>query len=54
MNISIIVFPGSNCDKDVENSIINTTKVKPKLVWYEDDIPSNTELIIIPILVAAD
>ena len=48
MNISIIVFPGSNCDKDVKNSIINTTKVNPKLVWYQDDIPSNSELIIIP------
>ena len=48
MNVSIIVFPGSNCDLDIFNSILSITNIKPKLIWYDDYIPKNTDFIIIP------
>ena len=48
MKVSIIVFPGSNCDKDVEKSVTLSLNMKPKLVWYLDDIPDRTDLVIIP------
>ena len=48
MRTSIIVFPGSNCDKDIFYSITNVFGKSPVLVWYQEEIPSNTDLIIIP------
>ena len=48
MRTSIIVFPGSNCDKDIFYSITNVLGKSPVLVWYQEEIPSNTDLIIIP------
>ena len=48
MTPSIIVFPGSNCDNDIFNSIKNIYGLNPNLVWYQDVIPKRTELIIIP------
>ncbi len=48
MNVCIIVFPGSNCDKDIEKSLISSLKIKPMLIWYLDELPSNPDLIIIP------
>ena len=48
MKPSIIVFPGSNCDKDIFNSIKNIYGLFPNLVWYQDIIPKKTDIIIIP------
>ena len=48
MKISIIIFPGSNCDQDIASSLFSITKKKPNLVWYKDSIPNNTNLIILP------
>ena len=45
---SIIVFPGSNCDKDIFNSLKDISGRYPYLVWYQDKIPKKTDLIIIP------
>ena len=48
MKISIIIFPGSNCDQDIASSLFSITKKTPNLVWYKDSIPNNTNLIILP------
>ena len=48
MTPSIIVFPGSNCDQDIFNSIKDIYGHKPNLIWYQDIIPKNTDIIIIP------
>ena len=48
MKPSIIVFPGSNCDQDIFNSIKNIYGHKPNLIWYQDIIPKNTDIIILP------
>ena len=48
MTPSIIVFPGSNCDNDIFNSIKSIYGLNPNLIWYQDAIPNRTELIIIP------
>ena len=48
MNYSIIVFPGSNCDMDIKSSIKNITGKEPNMIWYEEDIPKNTSLVILP------
>ena len=48
MNCSIVIFPGSNCDKDIADSVEYITKSKPNLIWYQDKIPKNSDLIILP------
>ena len=48
MTASILVFPGSNCDADIANSINSLSGKKANFVWYNDKIPNNTDLIVIP------
>ena len=48
MTASILVFPGSNCDIDIFNSISSISGEKPNLVWYSEKIPKNTDLVVIP------
>ena len=48
MNVSVIIFPGSNCDQDIVSSIHSITSKKPNEIWYKDDIPKNTDFIILP------
>ena len=48
MNIAIVIFPGSNCDKDFYNAILEVTGKKSKFIWYLDDFPLGLDLIIIP------
>ena len=48
MNVSVIIFPGSNCDQDIVSSIHSITNKKPYEVWYKENIPKNTDFIILP------
>ena len=33
--ISIIIFPGSNCDRDLMIAIKRNLGVKPNLIWHQ-------------------
>ena len=48
MHTSIIVFPGSNCDRDIATAINKCLNIKPKMVWHQDTTLSKTDLIILP------
>lgn len=48
MRAVVIVFPGSNCDRDVAVSLKNAMGSEPEMVWHGDvDIPK-TDLIVLP------
>jgi len=48
MNSVVVVFPGSNCDRDVAVTLANVTGVKPQMVWHgETDLP-RADLIVLP------
>ncbi len=48
MKASVIVFPGSNCDRDVAVSLQKITGHAPDMVWHGDhDIPAS-DLIVLP------
>ena len=48
MKTSVIVFPASNCDRDVAVALEQTTGAAPQMVWHGDaDLP-DTELIVLP------
>ena len=46
--VSIIVFPGSNCDRDLAVAIQKHLNVKTEYVWHNESKISNNEMIFIP------
>jgi phosphoribosylformylglycinamidine synthase subunit PurQ / glutaminase len=46
---AVIVFPGSNCDRDLAVALEDVTGARPAMVWHrETDLPDGIELIAIP------
>ena len=48
MKASIIVFPGSNCDRDIAVSIKKLTNLESTMVWHKETSMPDSDLIIIP------
>ena len=47
MNSSVIVFPGSNCDRDIAVAL-EKYKFKNKMVWHKETELPKSDLIVIP------
>ncbi|MEE2901830.1 MAG: phosphoribosylformylglycinamidine synthase subunit PurQ [Myxococcota bacterium] len=49
MKISVVTFPGSNCDEDAVHVARNILEVDTVSVWHEElELPPETDLVIIP------
>lgn len=49
MKTAVIVFPGSNCDRDAQTALTQVTGVQPAMVWHKDGtIPDGTDIIMVP------
>lgn len=49
MKSAVIVFPGSNCDRDLATALELVTGRKPAMIWHrESELPDGTEFIGIP------
>jgi len=49
MKSAVIVFPGSNCDRDLAVAIEEVTGRAPTMLWHrETELPEGTDLIAIP------
>ena len=49
MRSAVIVYPGSNCDRDLAVAIRDVTGRAPAMVWHRDtQLPDGTDLIAIP------
>ena len=49
MKAAVLVFPGSNCDRDCKSAVETTVNGKVEMVWHQDTaLPSGLDLIIIP------
>jgi phosphoribosylformylglycinamidine synthase subunit PurQ / glutaminase len=48
MRASVIVFPGSNCDRDVKVAIERITGTKVAMVWHGDSSVPASDLIVVP------
>jgi phosphoribosylformylglycinamidine synthase len=44
----IIVFPGSNCDRDMFHVLSNIFKIKTQYCWHEKKLPKNLDAVILP------
>ena len=48
MQASVVVFPGSNCDRDVKVAIEKITGAKVNMLWHADNAVPQTDLIVLP------
>ncbi len=48
MNVSVIVFPGSNCDRDAAYVTRDLLGQPTQMVWHEDSDLRNADLVIVP------
>jgi len=47
MNSSVIVFPGSNCDRDIAVAL-KKMNFKNKMIWHKDNVLPKSDLIVLP------
>ncbi|MCC7017344.1 MAG: phosphoribosylformylglycinamidine synthase subunit PurQ [Rhodospirillales bacterium] len=48
MNAAVIVFPGSNCDRDVKVALGQSMGRDPLMVWHRDSDFAKVDLIVLP------
>lgn len=49
MKSAVIVFPGSNCDRDLAVALRGTSSIEPIMVWHrETELPQGLDLITVP------
>ncbi|WP_309662556.1 phosphoribosylformylglycinamidine synthase subunit PurQ [Sphingomonas sp.] len=49
MKTAVIVFPGSNCDRDIAVALEQVTGRAPAMVWHRDsELPDGTDFIALP------
>jgi len=49
MKAAVVVFPGSNCDRDCKVAVERSTGAQVEMVWHgESALPPRTDLIVLP------
>ncbi|MCI4664388.1 MAG: phosphoribosylformylglycinamidine synthase subunit PurQ [Neomegalonema sp.] len=49
MKAAVVVFPGSNCDRDMMVALEQATGVRPARAWHKDaDLPAGVDLVALP------
>lgn len=48
MKAAVIVFPGSNCDRDAAVALEHVTGSKPAMVWHGDTVLPPVDLVVLP------
>lgn len=48
MKVGIIVFPGSNCDKDCGRAVEKVTGAQVEYIWHKDSEVGNVDAVILP------
>lgn len=48
MKAAVIVYPGSNCDRDVRVALANATGTEPLAVWHRESEFPQVDLIVLP------
>lgn len=48
MKVGVIVFPGSNCDRDMFHVLTDVFKINAEFFWHEKNLPKNIDAVILP------
>ena len=48
MKVGIVVFPGSNCDRDVEYVTDNLLHTPTRMVWHQETDIADLDIVVLP------
>jgi len=48
VKVGVVVFPGSNCDRDMYHVLSDVFKIDTQFFWHEKKLPKNLDAIILP------
>ncbi|MGY5144056.1 MAG: phosphoribosylformylglycinamidine synthase subunit PurQ [Candidatus Nitrosopumilus sp. bin_32a] len=48
MKVGVIVFPGSNCDRDMYHVLTDVFHLDAEYYWHEKELPKNIDAVILP------
>lgn len=48
MKIGVIVFPGSNCDRDMFHVLSDVFNLDAQYFWHEENLPKSIDAVILP------
>ena len=48
MDIAVVTFPGSNCDRDIITAAQSITGRQPALIWHKDSDIGKPDLVLVP------
>ena len=47
MKVGVIVFPGSNCDRDMYHVLTDVFNLRTEFFWHEKNLPKNIDAVIL-------
>ena len=48
VKVGVIVFPGSNCDRDMFHVLADVFHLNTQYYWHEKGLPDNIDAVILP------
>lgn len=48
MKVGVVVFPGSNCDRDMYHVLTDVFNLDAQYYWHEKGLPKNIDAVILP------
>ena len=48
MKVGVVVFPGSNCDRDMYHVLTDVFNIDAQYYWHEKHLPKNIDAVILP------
>jgi len=48
VKVGVVVFPGSNCDRDMYHVLTDVFKLDAQYFWHEKSLPKNIDAVILP------
>ena len=48
MKVGVIVFPGSNCDRDMYHVLTDVFNLNTEFFWHEKNLPKNIDAVVLP------
>ncbi|QLH02955.1 phosphoribosylformylglycinamidine synthase I [Nitrosopumilus cobalaminigenes] len=48
MKVGVVVFPGSNCDRDMYHVLTDVFHLNAEYYWHEKGLPENIDAVILP------
>ena len=48
MKVAVVVFPGSNCDRDMFHVLTDVFNFETQYFWHQDKLPNDIDAVILP------